>query len=269
MANRSTSKRRSQKAAAGRKECEFPWIAETLRPLAEPLDGLIPDKKNAREHGEANLAAIAVSLRQFGQRKPIVANRRGGIIEAGNGLFLAARSLGWTHLAVVWVEDDPTAATGFSLADNRTAELAAWNDAILAELIGELERRLPGPLRGAFIARPSQRNFGTSRRGPGAVRPRRRAGAARRGGHPVGRPMAPGQSPAAMRRQCKGRGRSSAARRPGDPLGQYRSALQRGRGAADRQRSGLGRMPCLPRFKAAAGRPKTGRKPAPRDRREK
>jgi DNA modification methylase len=147
MSGRSTvRKRRSQNASAAKK-----WIAEGLRPLAEPLEKLVPNEKNAREHGEAKVAAIAASLREFGQRKPIVVNRRGGVIEAGNAVFLAAQSLGWTHLAVVWVEDDSGAAAGFALADNRTAELATWNAAILAELILDLERDCPALYEGLLL----------------------------------------------------------------------------------------------------------------------
>lgn len=139
MSGRSTNKRRSQNAPAPADGAQFPWIAADLRPLAEPLEMLVPNEKNARQHSEANMAAVAASLRQFGQRKPIVVNRRGGVIEAGNAVYEAARSIGWTHLAVVWVEDDPSAAAGFALADNRTAELAAWNETVLAELISDLD----------------------------------------------------------------------------------------------------------------------------------
>jgi len=143
--------RRSRKAPAPAKGVEFSWIAADLRPLAEPLDRLVPNEKNARRHNESTVAAIAASLRQFGQRKPIVVNRRGGLIEAGNAVYEAARSIGWTHLAVVWVEDDPTSAAGFALADNRTAELAAWNEAILAELIVDLERDCPALYEGLLL----------------------------------------------------------------------------------------------------------------------
>jgi len=116
---------------------ELPWIAEPLRPLAEPIDQLELDPRNARTHDEANLQAIRASLERFGQRKPIVVNRDNRQVEAGNGTLLAARQLGWTHLAVVWVDDDPASQTGFAIADNRTAQLAAWDDALLAELLEE------------------------------------------------------------------------------------------------------------------------------------
>lgn len=117
---------------------DLSFITDSLRPLAEPVDGLVPDPENVRTHDEANLRAIVASLRQFGQRKPIVVNRATRHIEAGNGTFEAAKKLGWTHLAVVWVEDDPAAARGFALADNRTAELADWDQLKLESLLSEM-----------------------------------------------------------------------------------------------------------------------------------
>ncbi len=35
--------------------------------------------------------------------------------------------MGWTHLAVVWADDDPATAAGYSIADNRTGRLAEWD----------------------------------------------------------------------------------------------------------------------------------------------
>ena len=118
-------------------------ITEQLRPLAIPLADLVLDPKNARKHNDQNLQAIVSSLKAFGQVKPIVVNRTTKIIEAGNGAFLAAKQLGWTHIAAVFVEHDATAARGFSLADNRTAELAEWDNFILDELLGDVQKESP------------------------------------------------------------------------------------------------------------------------------
>ena len=113
-------------------------IAEQLRPLAVPVADLVPDPANARSHPEKNLAAIQNSLRAYGQRKPLVVRREGMIVEAGNGTLACAKALGWTHVAAVVVDDDALTATGFSLADNRSGELAEWDDATLARLLVDL-----------------------------------------------------------------------------------------------------------------------------------
>ncbi len=112
-------------------------IAPDLRPLAVPIEGLVFDPHNARAHNDDNLSAIRSSLETFGQRKPIVVNRRNQQVEAGNGLVEAAVAMGWSHVAVVWVDDDPASQRGFSLADNRTAELANWKDDVLEALCRE------------------------------------------------------------------------------------------------------------------------------------
>jgi DNA modification methylase len=114
-------------------------IVESLRQLAVPLGKIKLDPTNTRKHPEANLDSIKASLRVYGQRKPIVVNKRNDIIEAGNGTYEAAKALGWTHLAVVYVDDDPKAAAGFSIADNRTAELAEWDEEALGQAMRDLE----------------------------------------------------------------------------------------------------------------------------------
>lgn len=118
-------------------------IAAQLRPLAVPLGELILDPKNARKHNKQNLKAIAASLQEFGQLKPIVVNRESKVIEAGNGAFLAAKQLGWTAIAAVYVDHDAAAARGFALADNRTAELAEWDEEILFELLDDVKKDSP------------------------------------------------------------------------------------------------------------------------------
>ena len=107
---------------------------ETVR-----IDSLILDDKNARKHSERNLKAIANSLSRFGQRKPIAV--QGSKVLAGNGTLEAARSLGWTEIAIVKVPDDwdKETAKAYALADNRTAELAEWDELELAKQLLELE----------------------------------------------------------------------------------------------------------------------------------
>lgn len=117
---------------------KYPHITPDLWPLARPIGELKPDPRNARRHPERNLSATVRSLKRYGQRKPVVANVRSGlVVEAGNATLAAALQLGWTHLAVVRVDDDPTTATGYAIADNRTAELAEWDQETLAACLEE------------------------------------------------------------------------------------------------------------------------------------
>ena len=109
------------------------------------IDSLSPDPANARKHGERNLKSIIDSLRAFGQQKPIVVDARGVVI-AGNGTLEAARRIGWDEIAIVRSELKPTEATAFGIADNRTAELAEWDEEVLASLLDSLDDETRGLL---------------------------------------------------------------------------------------------------------------------------
>lgn len=104
------------------------------------IANLVPDPNNARTHDDTNLKAIEGSLKEFGQRKPIVITKD-NIIAAGNGTVEAAKRLGWTDIQAVRVPTDWDAdrIKAFALADNRTAELAAWNPTVLADQLIELD----------------------------------------------------------------------------------------------------------------------------------
>jgi site-specific DNA-methyltransferase (adenine-specific) len=101
---------------------------------------LTPDPQNARQHDEKNLKAIMGSLKEFGQRKPIVITEA-GVIVAGNGTVEAAKRLGWLDIEVVRVPSDWTddQVKAFAIADNRTAELANWNQEVLTSQLLELK----------------------------------------------------------------------------------------------------------------------------------
>ena len=91
------------------------------------IDSVHVDPANVRRHPERNLDAIKASLARFGQQKPIVVDAN-GVVRAGNGTLEAAKSLGWTKIAIVRTDLANSEATAFSIADNRTAELAEWDD---------------------------------------------------------------------------------------------------------------------------------------------
>jgi len=67
-----------------------------------------------------------------------VVNKRTGNVEAGNGTLQAALELGWTHIAAVYVDDDPTTAAAFGIADNRSGELAEWDTEALDAILGTI-----------------------------------------------------------------------------------------------------------------------------------
>ena len=120
-------------------------IIQDLLPLKISLEAVQEDPNNARHHTDESSEQIANSLNLYGQRKPIVINAETGFIEAGNGTLRAAKKLGWTHIAAVHVDDDPDTATGYSVADNRVAELSEWNPAALKSLFDNIDNPLDIP----------------------------------------------------------------------------------------------------------------------------
>ncbi len=103
-----------------------------------PIDSIYEDQSNARLHGERNLDAIMASLRRFGQVEPLVVRKGDRRIIGGNGRHAAMLQLGWTECDIVEVDVSETAATALGIALNRTAELAEWDDEILARLMSSL-----------------------------------------------------------------------------------------------------------------------------------
>jgi ParB-like chromosome segregation protein Spo0J len=96
------------------------------------------DPSNVRKHSRRNLDAIKASLRKFGQQKPIVVDAK-GIVLAGNGTLTAAQELGWTEIQIVRTELSGVEATAFAIADNRTAELAEWEEDKLSQVLQSLK----------------------------------------------------------------------------------------------------------------------------------
>lgn len=97
------------------------------------IDTLKPHPRNARE---GNVDAIADSLKEFGQFRPIVVSQDGYIL-AGNHTYFAACQLGWTTISRVEVpldHHDPQAIR-LMLADNRTSELGGYDEGLLLELL--------------------------------------------------------------------------------------------------------------------------------------
>lgn len=87
------AKRRRTRAPAAP---DLSHIVEGLRPLAIPLAKLKTDPKNARAHSDRNLEALRYSLEQFGQHRPIVVQRKGLVVRAGNALLAVAKELGFS-----------------------------------------------------------------------------------------------------------------------------------------------------------------------------
>lgn len=118
----------------------MPDNPEKLKVISVKLGQIQSDPNNARKHDDRNIEAIMASLRTFGQRKPIVITNDNTVI-AGNGTIEAARRLGWATVEAARTPADWTADTikAYALTDNRTAELATWEQSTLSAQLTELD----------------------------------------------------------------------------------------------------------------------------------
>lgn len=110
-------------------------IPATLDALRVPIDSLRPYGRNPRR---GNVTAIAASLRRHGQYRPIVVNARTSEVLAGNHTLSAARELGWEEIAATFVDVDEDTAARIVLIDNRSNDLASYDEGALAEILGGL-----------------------------------------------------------------------------------------------------------------------------------
>jgi ParB-like chromosome segregation protein Spo0J len=100
------------------------------------IERLFCSPSNPRKNDPA-VPHVAASIRRFGFRQPIVARPSGEVI-AGNTRLKAAQSLGLSEVPVAWFDGSDLDATAYAIADNRTHEVAEWDDASLARILEEL-----------------------------------------------------------------------------------------------------------------------------------
>ena len=100
-----------------------------------PADRLEPHPMNPRR-GDVDL--IRESIRRNGWHGSIVAQRSSGYILAGNHRFLAGRAEGIERFPVHWVDLDDDAALRVLLADNRTSDVATYDDPTLLQLFAQI-----------------------------------------------------------------------------------------------------------------------------------
>ena len=105
------------------------WLANKIEQW--PTGKLLPYARNARTLSEEQVAQIAASIVEFGFTNPILAGSD-GIIVAGHGRLTAAQKLGLEVVPVVVLDHlTPTQRRALIIADNRIAENAGWDDAML------------------------------------------------------------------------------------------------------------------------------------------
>ncbi|NLF32047.1 MAG: DNA modification methylase [Planctomycetes bacterium] len=102
------------------------------------IDAVHPYDRHARRIAAA-VDAVAESIRRFGFRQPIVVDAA-GVILCGHVRYEAARRLGLRRVPVhIAGELTAAEARAYRLADNKLAELATWDEDLLAAELAELQ----------------------------------------------------------------------------------------------------------------------------------
>ncbi|GMV72809.1 MAG: hypothetical protein AMXMBFR77_26460 [Phycisphaerales bacterium] len=103
-----------------------------------PIGDVKPYEQNPRL-SDAAVDAVAESIDRFGFRQPIVVDAE-GVIVCGHARLKAAQQLDLARVPVHVARDlTPEQVRAYRIADNKTADLAAWNPELLAIEMGELQ----------------------------------------------------------------------------------------------------------------------------------
>jgi ParB-like nuclease domain len=101
------------------------------------IDSLHLWKDNPRKNDGEPVDVVARSIKRFGFAAPIIARTNGEII-GGHTRWKAAKKLGLSRVPVRYMALDPVEAHLLAIADNKTNELAEWDDKMLGAVLGTM-----------------------------------------------------------------------------------------------------------------------------------
>lgn len=114
----------------------YPWPADATRRV--PTSSLRASDRNARVHGDAQIALIASAITRWGWTIPVLIDEGNQII-AGHARVMAAKSLGMEEVpvmtAVGWSDAQKRA---YMIADNKLALNASWDEDMLRAELSDL-----------------------------------------------------------------------------------------------------------------------------------
>lgn len=108
------------------------------------VDELRPHPLNPRQ---GDVGAIVDSIETNDFYGVVLVQESTGLILAGHHRWMAARQQGLKVIPVLWADVDDQHAIRILLGDNRTSDLATWDGAGLAHVLGVLAEE-PGGLAG-------------------------------------------------------------------------------------------------------------------------
>ena len=133
-------KKERQEALPDRRHNQRLFVDERLIDQVEyvPIDTVQGYRQQARKHPKKQIKFIEASLREFGFVSPVIIDKDGNII-VGHARILAAKRAGFSEVPVIRLRHlSPAQVRAYRIADNRLAELASWDEDILAVELKDL-----------------------------------------------------------------------------------------------------------------------------------
>ena len=103
-----------------------------MKIINKKLEELKPYENNPRFNDDA-VKYVANSIKEFGFKVPIIIDKD-GVIVAGHTRYKASLELGLEEVPCIVADDlTPAQIKAFRIAENKTNDLASWNDDLLGE----------------------------------------------------------------------------------------------------------------------------------------
>jgi len=105
------------------------------------INTIKPYENNPRKLKDSAIEKVAMSLKEYGFRQPIVVDKD-KIIVAGHTRYRASKKLGLKEVPITVVDNlTPEQINAYRIADNRTAEESEWDNELLKMEIKDLEAK--------------------------------------------------------------------------------------------------------------------------------
>ena len=105
------------------------------------INTIKPYENNPRKLKDSAIEKVAMSLKEYGFRQPIVVDKD-KIIVAGHTRYRASKKLGLKEVPITVVDNlTPEQINAYRIADNRTAEESEWDNELLKMEIKDLESK--------------------------------------------------------------------------------------------------------------------------------
>ena len=105
------------------------------------ITSIKPYENNPRKLKDAAIEKVAMSLKEYGFRQPIVVDKD-RIIVVGHTRYRASKKLGFKEVPITVADNlTPEQINAYRIADNRTAEESEWDSELLKMEIKDLEAK--------------------------------------------------------------------------------------------------------------------------------